>query len=336
MSIWLYYGLAIAVLLIVVISVFAFRFATLLQQLHASEERWKFALEGAGDGVWDWDVKADDVVFSPRYREMYGFSDEDVSLKSKQWQERIHPDDRERVRIDVQAYLNGETNQYVNEHRVICKDGSIKWALSRGMIVHRDDEDKPLRMIGTHADITERKNIEQKIQQMAHYDALTELPNRVLINDRLKQALAQAKRENKFLALMFLDLDKFKPVNDTLGHDVGDALLKQVAKRLQLSIRASDTVARIGGDEFVVLLPTVEVTHDAVLVAEKILETLNQPFEIAGHKLNISSSIGIALYPQHATDEHGLLVHADTAMYYSKKAGRNNVQLYREDMQKLN
>ena len=202
------------------------------------------------------------------------------------------------------------------------------------MIVSRDEYGKPVRMIGTHADITERKNIEQKIQLMAHYDALTELPNRILIDDRLKQALAQARRENNFLALMFLDLDKFKPVNDTLGHDIGDMLLKQVAKRLQLSVRATDTVARIGGDEFIVLLPTIEETTDAVIVAEKILEALNQPFEIAGHTLNISSSIGIALFPQHASDDHGLLVNADTAMYYSKSAGRNNIQLYREDMKK--
>ncbi|HEY7987291.1 MAG TPA: sensor domain-containing diguanylate cyclase [Methylophilaceae bacterium] len=334
MSIWLYLGLVIAFIAIVVVSVFAYRFAKLSQQLQASEERWKFALEGAGDGVWDWDVKADDVVFSPRYCEMYGFSDEDVTLKSKQWQERIHPDDRERVRIDVQAYLNGETDHYVNEHQVICKDGSIKWALSRGMIVSRDEDGKPVRMIGTHADITERKNIEQKIRLMAHYDSLTELPNRILIDDRLKQALAHARRENKSLALMFLDLDKFKPVNDTLGHDIGDALLKQVAKRLQLSVRASDTVARIGGDEFIVLLPTIDETEDAVIVAEKILEALNQPFEIASHKLNISSSIGIALFPQHAADEHSLLVNADTAMYHSKNAGRNNVKLYSEQMKK--
>jgi diguanylate cyclase (GGDEF)-like protein/PAS domain S-box-containing protein len=336
MSTWLYSGLAIAVLLIIVVSVFAYRFATLSKQLQASEERWKFALEGAGDGVWDWNVQTDDVHFSPRYQEMYGFSDEDISVDGKKWQERIYADDRERVAKDVNAYLKGETSQYINEHRVVCRDGTIKWALSRGMIVSRDEHGKPLRMIGTHADITERKNIEQKVQMMAHYDALTELPNRILIDDRLKQALAQARRENKLLALMFLDLDKFKPVNDTLGHDIGDMLLKQVAKRLQLSVRATDTVARIGGDEFIVLLPTIEDTADAVIVAEKILEALNLPFEISGHKLNISSSIGIALFPQHASDEHSLMVNADSAMYHSKSAGRNNVQLYREDMKKGN
>lgn len=334
MSNWLYSGLVFAGVLIVVISVLAYRYAKLSRQLRASEERWKFALEGAGDGVWDWNVQTDDVEFSPRYREMYGFSDEDVSMNAKQWQERIHPEDRERVAADVNAYLNGDTQQYINEHRVVCKDGTIKWALSRGMIVSRDDDGNPLRMIGTHADITERKNIEQKVRQMAHYDALTELPNRILMDDRLKQALAQAKRDNKFLALMFLDLDKFKPVNDTLGHNIGDMLLKQVAKRLQLSVRATDTVARIGGDEFIVLLPTIDDTPDAVIVAEKIQEALNQPFEVSGHKLNISSSIGIALYPQHATDDHGLLVNADMAMYYSKNAGRNNIQIYREDMRK--
>ncbi len=323
-----------AVLAVSIIALLAYRFARLSRQLKASEERWKFALEGAGDGVWDWNVQTDEVVISARYKEMYGFTDEDVASGSKEWKERIHPDDRAAVERDIQACLNGETTHYVNEHRVRCKDGSIKWALARGMLVSRDSAGKPLRMIGTHADITDRKIVEEQFQHLAHYDVLTNLPNRTLIADRLSQAMAYAKREKVLLALMFIDLDKFKPVNDTLGHEIGDLLLKQVAQRLQQAVRASDTVARIGGDEFVVLLPVMDHTDDAKVVADKILHTLNQVFEVAQHSLNISSSIGIAVYPHHGADEKLLLINADIAMYHAKKGGRNNAQFYHSGMEK--
>ena len=261
--------ISIALAVILLLGFLAFRFARLSKTLRASEERWKFALEGAGDGVWDWDIKSDTVEFSPRYLEMYGFSPEDVKKGLLAWLERIHHDDRDRVHGDVQDYLSGRSVQYINEHRMLCKDGSVKWALSRGMVVEKDAQGAPLRMIGTHADITERKGLEDQLRRLAQYDVLTQLPNRALIGDRLKQGISLAKREKTQLALMFIDLDKFKPVNDTLGHEVGDSLLKQVAKRLQACMRASDTVARIGGDEFIVLLPSIETDHDA-LVARKL------------------------------------------------------------------
>jgi diguanylate cyclase (GGDEF)-like protein/PAS domain S-box-containing protein len=320
------------VLIIALLGFIAFRFARLTKTLSASEERWKFALEGAGDGVWDWDIQKDKVELSPRYIEMYGFTNEDVKKGMVAWSERIYHDDRERVKADVDAYLAGITTQYINEHRVLCKDGQVKWALSRGMVVSRDKDGKPLRMIGTHADITERKNMEEQLRHLAQFDMLTQLPNRGLIADRLKQAVAYAKREKAQLALMFLDLDKFKPVNDNLGHEVGDLLLKQVAQRLQVCIRASDTVARIGGDEFVVLLPLIDSEQDATVVAEKILVALNQDFLIGAHTIHISSSIGIAIFPQHGNDDKELTINADTAMYYAKKEGRNNAQIYRAEM----
>jgi len=301
--------------------------------LRESEERWKFALEGAGDGVWDWNVQEDKVVFSDRYKEMHGFSDEDIATNEEAWAQRIHPDDRERVAADIHAYLEGRTPSYINEHRVYCKDGSLKWVLARGMVVSRDADGKPLRMIGTHADITERKSVEERVHHLAHFDVLTDLPNRSLITDRLQQALILAKRNKARMAIMFLDLDNFKPVNDNYGHEIGDLLLQEVAKRLLDCVRESDTVARIGGDEFVVLLPTIEQEQDATVVAGKILHALNQPFEIGGRTLNISSSIGIAVYPEHGDDEKLLLINADIAMYHAKKQGRNNFKFYVQGMQ---
>lgn len=199
----------------------------------------------------------------------------------------------------------------------------------------RDEEGRVTHYVGIFSDISERKAAEARIQHLAHHDALTNLPNRSLFSDRLRQGLAQARRDKTRLAVMFLDLDKFKPVNDTYGHAVGDQLLKEVATRLQKCMRESDTVSRIGGDEFVVLLPTIEADQDAMRVAEKMLKVLNQPFELDGHSLHISGSIGIAVFPEHGSDEISLAHCADTAMYHAKSGGHNNAQLYRPDMQDL-
>jgi diguanylate cyclase (GGDEF)-like protein/PAS domain S-box-containing protein len=183
-------------------------------------------------------------------------------------------------------------------------------------------------LCGISTDITARKDIEEHMAHMAQYDALTHLPNRALFEDRLKLALAAAHRNGARLALMFIDLDKFKPVNDTYGHAVGDLLLQSVAERVQDCLRESDTAARIGGDEFVVLLPAVESENDAEVVGGKILDALNRPFHLAGHTLKIGGSIGVAVYPDHGAEERMLVKSADTAMYHAKKNGRNNIQIY--------
>ena len=188
-------------------------------------------------------------------------------------------------------------------------------------------------MAAIYNDVTERKQEEDRTHYLAHYDALTHLPNRTLMTDRIRQALAKARRDKSLLALMFVDLDKFKPVNDELGHDIGDLLLQDAAKRLQDCMRESDTVARLGGDEFIVLLPAIEAEQDAMGVAEKIRHALCQHFEVAGHSLDISCSIGVAIYPEHGSDEEQLLKYADIAMYHAKKNGRDNVKIYQAGMQ---
>lgn len=187
-------------------------------------------------------------------------------------------------------------------------------------------------VVAIYDDVTAEKQAEERIKRLAHYDTLTGLPNRTLFADRLQQALVTAKRCDTHLALMFLDLDKFKPVNDELGHDVGDSLLKEVARRMQNCVRESDTVSRIGGDEFVVLLPAIEAEPDAMLVAEKILNALSQPFELANRSIRISVSIGVAAYPEHGSDEKVLTKSADIAMYSAKHGGRNRARLYHPDL----
>jgi diguanylate cyclase (GGDEF)-like protein/PAS domain S-box-containing protein len=327
---WEYLTLAIALGALSVVAFAIWDFMRLTRALRESEERWKLALEGAGDGVWDWNVQLDTVVFSPRYKEMAGYTDADIAANEEAWRGRIYPDDRMQVNEDIHAYLEGRTGSYHNEHRIVCRDGSVKWVLARGMIVSYTPDGKPLRMIGTHADITERKKMEERMRHMAHYDPLTELPNRALITERLQQAVIKAKRDKAHIAVMFLDLDLFKPVNDNLGHEIGDLLLKQVARRLQACVRASDTVARIGGDEFIVLLPTIEQKLDAAVVAEKMLHALNQPFDVAEHTIDISGSIGVAVYPEQGEDEKLLLINADIAMYHAKKNGRNAYHFFEQ------
>ena len=236
-----------------------------------------------------------------------------------------HPDDNEGIIASIQE--SARTLQpWYHEYRVVLPKQGVRWRL--GNARPQKLEDGSILWHGFITDITERKLAEEKVQHLAHYDALTDLPNRTLLADRLQQALTTARRDKVRLALMFLDLDMFKPINDTLGHNVGDLLLKEAAQRMQACVRESDTVARIGGDEFVVLLPTIEMEQDAMVVAEKIRHTLNQPFELAGHSLHISSSIGIAVYPEHGSEGKVLLKNADTAMYYAKESGRNTVKFF--------
>jgi diguanylate cyclase (GGDEF)-like protein/PAS domain S-box-containing protein len=197
-----------------------------------------------------------------------------------------------------------------------------------------DEKDKLLGITGFARDITEKKMEELKVRHQAHHDALTELPNRILFSDRLQQALARARRNKEQLAVLFLDLDQFKPVNDTFGHDVGDLLLKEVGRRLRTCVRESDTVARIGGDEFCALLTAIESGRDASIVATKILDALRQPYHLRKHRVIISSSIGIALYPKDGRDEPTLMKNADIAMYWAKAAGRDNLQFFRVEMQR--
>lgn len=311
-------------------------------KLKRSEELWKFALEGAGDGVWDWDIKNNIAHFSERYKELFGFTDNEISTSLQAWDDRIHPDDLASMKEAINNYLTGKTVRYQHEHRVICKDKSVKWVLSRGMVISRDRGGNPLRMVGTHADITERKLLESQQKNLAHFDVLTGLPNRKLFNDRLKLALAYAKRESKTLAVMFIDLDLFKEINDQHGHKVGDMVLKKIAQRLTTCVRETDTVARLGGDEFIILLPNVDNKSDIQTVANKILETAVKYIEIVKptetnnksqlKNLQVSASIGIAIYPEHGGTEKTLIANADMAMYLAKKNGKNKAVFFDKNM----
>ncbi len=439
------------------------------EALKESEFRWKFAIEGSGDGVWDWNIETDEVKYSKRWKEMLGYSEDDILPTNDEWVVRIHPLDQPYVAGAMQAYLEGKTEIYIVEYRLRCKDESYKWILGRGMVVSRGFDGVPLRMIGTHtditqrkhaeeslreseerfrlgfenanigmclvdlsgsifrvngqmcemfgydktemermkvddiahpdsmresrtfmqkaeveglnnsifekkyfhksgrvvigqvssslvrnaegdplyfishvSDITERKEMEDQVRQLAFFDPLTNLPNRRLFYDRLRQAMAVSKRSDSYGALMFLDLDNFKPVNDKYGHLVGDVLLIEAANRLRKCVREVDTVARIGGDEFVVVLSYLDSNKsmsltEAGVVAEKVKSSLSEPYvlhigdcakekEVVQHVCTVSVGVVVFISRDESLDE--IVRRADSAMYEAKNAGRNMIRIY--------
>jgi diguanylate cyclase (GGDEF)-like protein/PAS domain S-box-containing protein len=324
-------------------------FNTLLQKLKQrenalteSEFRWKFAIEGAGDGLWDWDIKSNKVFYSKKWKQQLGYAEDEIGDSLEEWEKRIHPEDKASTFAAVKNHFEGLTASYATEHRLLCKDGSYKWILTRGLIVSVDADGKPLRAIGTHTDITERQQMMEIIRHQALFDTLTQLPNRRLFEDHLTQAMAASKRYNNYGALMFIDLDNFKPLNDSHGHEMGDILLKEVAIRLKSCVRETDTVARVGGDEFVVALSQLYVDKEtskqqALMLAEKIRTALAKPYlmdkmDATGASVKIehhcTASIGLTLFKGEKSSMSDVLRHADLAMYEAKSAGRNQVQYY--------
>jgi diguanylate cyclase (GGDEF)-like protein/PAS domain S-box-containing protein len=301
--------------------------------LRESEARWKLALESVGDGLWDLDVPSGREYLSPSLLRMHGYEPGDPDLMISQPDDRAHPDDLAKMQRDRQAHLSGLTKTYSNEHRVRCKDGSWKWVLSRGMVISRDDQGRPLRMIGIHTDISERKQSEAMIWEQAHFDALTGLPNRRMLRERLTQELKKCRRDKLRLALLMIDLDRFKEVNDSFGHDRGDELLIQAAKRIKTCVRDVDTVARMGGDEFTVLVTDLANPQDLNHILPKILQTLSAGFVLGHNLVFVSASIGVTLYPFDATEIEDLLKNADQALYAAKGAGRNRASFFTPALQ---
>ena len=313
-------------------------------RLHSSEERYKLAAEGANDGIWDWDLKTEQLYYSTRWKAIVGCSDEEVGTGSDEWFGRVHPEDLPRLHHDLDEHLDGRSDHFEVEHRIRHKSGAFRWVLTRGLAV-RDSHGRPIRMAGSQSDVTDGKIV----------DALTGLPNRVLLVDRLDRMLSGRRRqEGRHLAVLFLDLDGFKMVNDGMGHFYGDELLQAVAVRLRQSLRLSDTIARLaddvasagiasglasehtiarlGGDEFVVLLHEVRDVVDATNIADRINKALSAPFDVGGRELFTNASIGIALESPAYHRAEELLRDADTAMYRAKALGKGRSEVFDAEM----
>ncbi|MGE5233169.1 MAG: putative bifunctional diguanylate cyclase/phosphodiesterase [Acidobacteriota bacterium] len=296
--------------------------------LRASEERYALAVEGANDGLWDWQVRSNAVYLSPRWRSMLGHAASEGDGGFEGWLELVAEEDRERFRAALNAHLQSADPHFVIEHRMRHRNGDSIWVLTRGVAV-RDADGRVSRMAGSHSDITERKLAEQRLLHDAFHDGLTGLANRTLFLDRLAVALAARRRgQGSPFALLFLDLDRFKTVNDSLGHSAGDQLLMAIARRFERVVRPGDTVARLGGDEFAILVGRVRDAAAAAHVAERLQAALGDPFEVAGTEVFVTASIGIALGDGEAIDAEGMLRDADLAMYRAKAAGRGRYEVF--------
>ncbi len=302
-----------------------------LEALRESEERYALSARGANDGLWVWDLGADSVYYSGRWKEMLGFSESEISDSPDEWFSRVHPDDVAQLRADIDAHRLGATPSIEHEHRMRCKGGEYRWMLARGVAV-RDASGSATRIAGSQTDITERKVAIERLTHDAFHDALTGLPNRALFMDRLGRQMERTRRHSGHqFAVLFLDLDRFKVVNDSLGHALGDLLLISVAERLRIALRATDTVARLGGDEFTILL---EIDHlaDAVRTAERIQEALGVPFRVGENEIFTTASIGIALSVTGYERPHDVLRDADIAMYRAKSRGRGIHEVFDKTM----
>jgi diguanylate cyclase (GGDEF)-like protein/PAS domain S-box-containing protein len=303
-------------------------------EIRAAKERLDLALVGSSLAMWDWDLTNNMVYFNKGWATLLGAPAQESVVNGEQVLAWTFKDDQEKMRAALELAMKGENNEFNCEYRVPDVDGNWMWLHTRGAITERDADRRARRMTGTCANITKRKLAEERAEYLATRDPLTGLPNRMLVNDRLEQGIAKAARKNGQLAFMFIDLDRFKTINDSLGHDVGDELLKRVAARLSACVRVSDTVARLGGDEFAVILENLQSNDQegAQNVAEKMIASLASPIRINNQHLNTSCSIGIGLYPDDGADPQTLMKHADVAMYDAKAKGRNNYQFFSHEM----
>ena len=299
-----------------------------LAALEKSEERFRRIVHSAEEGIWEIDASARTSFVNPKMAAMLGYTIEEMLDRPL-----LHfMDDEGRALLERNIARRQQGVAERHEFKFIRKDGSEMWAaLATNPIF--DADGSYMGALALVSDVTERRQSAELIWHQANYDALTALPNRNMFQDRLLQEMKKAKRDGLFLALLFIDLDQFKEINDRLGHEMGDALLVQAAARIASCVRASDTLARLGGDEFVVILPGLEHVNAAERVAQQIINALNRPFMLGESTGTVSASVGIALHPSDAADAEHLLRNADQAMYAAKNGGRNRYSYFTPDMQ---
>ncbi len=302
------------------------------QALRESERRYELAARGANDGIWDWDLTTNQIYFSSRWKAMLGYEENEIGNTLSEWFDRVHPEDLESLRLDISSHTSGVTSHFEKEFRMLHKDGTYLWMLARGMAV-QEKEAFTNRMAGSLTDITLRKITADKLRYDAFHDALTNLANRALFIDRLNLAVERSKRRKDYtFAVLFLDLDRFKDVNDSLGHSIGDKLIIAVSQLLAKGLRSMDTVARLGGDEFVILLDDIKDLNAAVRVANWIQKELTTPLRISDHEILITASIGIVLSTIGYNQPEHVLRDADIAMYYAKSKGKARYEIFEPPM----
>lgn len=304
-------------------------------ELQRKEERYALAVSAANDGIWDWDLTEDRIHYSPRWHALLGRSDADgedlPDGEPSAWFDLVHPDDLLRLRAAIDAHLAGETPQLLSQHRMLHAEGTWRWMLTRGLAI-RGEDGRPTRMAGSLSDVTDRVGAESRLQRNALHDGLTGLPNRPLFMDRVAQSIGRAAEHPELgCAVLYLDVDRLGMINAGYSHAVGDRVLAAVAGRIANALRPGDTVARIGGGEFALLLDGVTSERETMSVASRVLRSLREPFAIDGQSLPVSASVGAALGRGDDTPQQ-VLRKAEIAMYGAKRDGRDRCALFEEKM----
>lgn len=305
-------------------------------KLEETADFLRLAQEAAGAAIWEWDLRTGLVRYPPQSARMLGLAVPDgmsegatLDVSIEEWKTLIDPDAIDLVNAAVEHAIDTRTS-YASEFRLLSsrEDGSERWLQGFGRIIFDGATGQATRIVGLNLDISERKRAEQQLAHLARHDTLTNLPNRALFRERFAQKLAEVRREGKKLALFCLDLDRFKQVNDSLGHPAGDALLIEVATRLKSALRTEDTLARLGGDEFVILQTGLHGLDDAIVLAKRLISAVRRPFPFEGHEIVVGLSVGIALIPDHGLDQDTVFKRADAALYRAKAAGRNTSRVH--------
>lgn len=281
-------------------------------------DRYRRSQNFAKIGTWDWSIKNDVLYWSDEIYDMFGYARGEVVPSYDFFLKCLHPDDLHRVQAAEGACLEQQIPHDIT-YRVIWRDGNVRWLRESGDVLF-DDNGTPVRFTGILRDVTQRKIQAEEIHHLAHYDSLTGLANRELFRQKLSEAIGRADRHTTMVALVFMDLNKFKPINDTYGHQFGDKVLIQIAQKLQGALRSVDNVARVGGDEFIATLEDIKSEQEAWGVAEKLRATFDADLVVDDHFFKIGASIGISLYPQDSKDVEELIHIADMAMYKEKKS----------------
>lgn len=299
--------------------------------LRRSEERYAVAVRATNDGIWDWDLQTARMHYSERWKTLLGY-DQFASHRPEAWFELVHPDDVERLRHEIDHHVAGTSPHFESEHRIRHADGSWRWVLTRGLAT-RNGGGAPVRITGSLSDVTERHNAQQRLIHEALHDSLTGLPNRTLFLNRLEHCLRQhARQPDLGCAVLYVDLDRFKLVNDSLSHATGDRLLVALARRIEQVVRPGDTVGRLGGDEFTILLEEISRPEQAADIAGRVGEAMAVPIDVDGRMLSISASIGIAHTFDAEADGHELMRNADIAMYDAKAQGGGRARTFDASM----
>ncbi|MEJ5166568.1 MAG: EAL domain-containing protein, partial [Thermoanaerobaculia bacterium] len=287
---------------------------------------------GAKDGLWDWDLKNNKIYFSPRWKEILGYQDEEIGNTPESWFSLVHPDDLEMLKTEINAHLEGFKAHLEAEFRILHKNQNYRWVLVRGLAI-RDKVNKPTRMAGSLTDITDRKRAEEQLLHDAFHDSLTGLPNRALFLDRLNQACERAKRFSDFIfTVLHLNLDRFRIFNESLGHNLSDRLLKMVSEKIKNNLRPGDTLARFGADEFLILLEDIKDASEASRIAQKIIEDIGQPVNLEGNEIFLTASVGLVMSTEGIEKPEDYLRNAHIAMHKAKTKAKGSYVFFNEEM----